>query len=46
MSQAVRVKDLFELPEHLSKSAFVLKLAEGVEEVSPEPEESLGSRHG
>jgi hypothetical protein len=27
-----RVKDLFELPEHLSKSAFVLKLAEGVED--------------
>jgi hypothetical protein len=32
MTQAVRVKDLFELPEHLSKSAFVLKLAEGVED--------------
>lgn len=32
MTQFARVKDLFELPEHLSKSAFVLKLAEGVED--------------
>ncbi len=32
MSGAVRVKDLFELPEHLSKGAFVLKLAEGIED--------------
>lgn len=32
MNQFARVKDLFELPEHLSKSAFVLKLAEGVED--------------
>lgn len=32
MTQLARVKDLFELPEHLSKSAFVLKLAEGVED--------------
>jgi hypothetical protein len=33
MTQFARVKDLFELPEHLSKSAFVLKLAEGVDEI-------------
>ncbi|HET9619732.1 MAG TPA: hypothetical protein VFP84_00100 [Kofleriaceae bacterium] len=32
MTTLARVKDLFELPEHLSKSAFVLKLAEGVED--------------
>lgn len=32
MTAVSRVKDLFELPEHLSKSAFVLKLAEGVED--------------
>jgi hypothetical protein len=32
MIQFDRVKDPFELPEHLSKSAFVLKLTEGAED--------------